>query len=165
MRCNFSTWTYHLIIEWKPSDINSAGWLKNARWNLLALAGAPHYDVCREGGIKVLIGAVVKKNVWLPHFNWRNPDILTKYIMKISNFVWLRFYLDSSVLSRVPHKTIVLPVERQPDVARQDLILFVQINNLLQTIKTYYEWNVYSLYKCSFMILQLTSSGLREKDT
>ena len=144
-RCNFSTWTYHLVIEWKPSDINSASWLKNARRNLLTLAGAPHHDVCREGGIEVLIGTVVKKNVWLPHFDWRNPNILTKYILKISNILWLRLYMDSSVLSGVPHKTIVLPVERKPDVARQDLILFVQINNLLQTIKTHFELNSFSV--------------------
>ena len=49
--------------------------------------------------------------------------------------------MDSPVLSGVPHQTIVLPVQGQPDVARQDLILFVQINNLLQTIKKHFEWN------------------------
>ena len=54
--------------------------------------------------------------------------------------------MDISVLGGVPHQTIVLPVERQPDVARQDLILLVQINNLLQTInKTHFEWNSFSV--------------------
>ena len=74
---------------------------------MLTLAGAPHYDVCREGGIKVLIGAVVKKNVWLPHFNWRNPDILTKYIMKISNCVMahvLLGFLRTQLCSTPDHR-------------------------------------------------------------
>ena len=54
--------------------------------------------------------------------------------------------MDISVLGGVPHQTIVLPVERQPDVARQDLILLVQINNLLQTInKTHFVWNSFSV--------------------
>ena len=46
----------------------------------------------------------------------------------------LRSYMDSSVLRRVPDEAIILPVEGQPDVARQDLILLVQVNNLLQTL-------------------------------
>ena len=41
--------------------------------------------------------------------------------------------MDSPVLGSIPHETIILPVERQPDVARQDLIFLVQVNNLLQT--------------------------------
>ena len=57
------------------------------------------------------------------------------------------FYMDSSVLSGVPHQTIVLPVERQPDVARQDLILLVQINNLLQTInQIHFELDSFSVF-------------------
>ena len=42
------------------------------------------------------------------------------------------FYMDISVLRGVPHESIILPVEGQPDVARQDLILLVQVNNLLE---------------------------------
>ena len=43
---------------------------------MFALSGASHHDVGWEGGIKVFIGAVVKENVRLPHFNWRDSDIL-----------------------------------------------------------------------------------------
>ena len=46
----------------------------------------------------------------------------------------LRSYMDSPVLRGVPDEAIILPVEGQPDVARQDLILLVQVNNLLQTL-------------------------------
>ena len=106
---------------------------------MLTLPSASHHDVSREGGIKVLIGAVIKKNVWLPHFDWRNSDILTKYSLKMSNLLRVLCYMDSSVLCGVPHEAVILPVQRQPDVARQDLILLVQVNNLLQTIYTLLE--------------------------
>ena len=82
---------------------------------MLTLAGAPHYNVCREGCIKVLIGTVVKKNIWLPHFDRRNSDILIKHVHTIK--------FDSSVLRAIPHEAIILPVEGQPDVTCQDLIL------------------------------------------
>ena len=82
---------------------------------MLALSIASHHNVGRKSGIKVLIGAGLKKNIWLPHFDRRNSDILIKHVHTIK--------FDISVLRGVPQEAIILPVERQPDVTCQDLIL------------------------------------------
>ena len=105
---------FNLIIKREPSDVNPAGWLEDTWRNLLASPGVPHDDVGWEGGIKVFIGAVVEKNVRFPHFDWWNSDVI-----------------DASILCWVPHQTIIIPVERQPNIACQDLVLLIQINYLL----------------------------------
>ena len=102
---------------------------------MLTLPSTSHHNVGRKSGIKVLIGAVVKKNIWLPHFDRRNSDILIKHlhtVLKMPNLLSPVFYMDISVLRGVPHESIILPVEGQPDVTCQDLILLVQVNNLLE---------------------------------
>ena len=78
---------YHLIIKWKPGDVNSAGWLENSWRNLLTQPGASHHNVGWESGVKVLIGAVVKKNIWRPHFDWRNSYILINTVLKMPNLL------------------------------------------------------------------------------
>ena len=70
--------TIDLVIEGEPSDINPAGGLEDAGRDLLALARVPHHDVGREGRVEVLVGGVVEQNVWLPHLDWRDADILGK---------------------------------------------------------------------------------------
>ena len=65
-----------LVIKGEPSDINPAGGLEDAGRDLLALARVPHHDVGREGRVEVLVGGVVEQNVWLPHLDGRDADIL-----------------------------------------------------------------------------------------
>ena len=92
-----------LIIKWKPGDVNSAGWLEYSRRNLLALSSASHHNVGRKSGIKVLIGAVVKKNIWLPHFDRRNSNILIKRVHTI------RFENAKSIISCLLHGYLRTP--------------------------------------------------------
>ncbi len=48
-----------LIIKWKPSDVNFAGRLEDARRDVGALAGVRHHHVGRVRPVKGLVGAGV----------------------------------------------------------------------------------------------------------
>ena len=102
-----------LVVEGEPGDVDLAGGLEDAWRDLLAVAGAVHDNVGGEGGVKVLVSAVVEKNVWLPHRDGRNSQVL-----------------DIPVFRRVPHQALVHPLQVHPDIAGQDLIFLIQIHDL-----------------------------------
>ena len=125
-----------LVIEGEPGDVDPAGGLEDAGRDLLALARVPHHDVRREGRVEVLVGGVVEQNVGLPHLDGRDADILGKGDIQYNHLVTAECsHRDAAVLGGVPLHAVVVPVEGQPDVARQDLVLLVQVHDLLQTAR------------------------------
>ena len=68
----------NLIIKWKPGDVNLAGRFEDPGRDLFAFSVVINNNVNGEGGIKILIRAVIQENVWSPHGDGRNSDVLVE---------------------------------------------------------------------------------------
>ena len=68
----------HLIIKWEPGDVNLAGRFEDPGRDLFAFSVMINDNVGGEGGIKVLISAVIQENVRSPHGEGRNSDVLVE---------------------------------------------------------------------------------------
>ena len=81
-------------------------------------------------GVKVLVGAVVEEQVRGPQQGRVHPDVLGTVVITPTSHV--SPYRDVAVLGGLPLHVRVVPVQRQPVVRGQDLILLVKVDYLLQ---------------------------------
>ena len=126
-----------LVVEGEPRDVDLAHGLEDARRDVDAGAVAAHHHVGLVGGVELLGGGVVQQEVGDPQVLGRDADVAHVAVVALGRefnlFIITELFSCHSVHShRVPDQIVVVPLQVEPHVGLEHLVLLVKVDDLLE---------------------------------